>query len=144
MPITWAEYDWFEPVQVSISESKRYTLRGLHSQAGPHAQNKILYVLDGVIRDVLVHKETGATQEYGLSTGEGLYVPRDFFHGFSVLSTSATIMYLVDKAYAPDREITLNPFSEELMINWGIPEEAAVMSDKDRESQSFGEWKDSN
>ena len=101
--------DW---VQDNLSRSARHTLRGLHFQRPPHAQAKLVTVLDGEVFDVAVDLRTGSPT-FGQWHGETLsaenhrqlFVPPGFAHGFLVTSETALFAYKVaGGAYAPESE----------------------------------------
>jgi hypothetical protein len=98
-------------VQLNHSRSQRGTLRGLHFQAPPHAQGKLVGVVRGAIFDVVVDLRRGSPT-YGRWAGttldderhELLWVPPGFAHGFLVTSDVADVLYQVDAGYAPAAE----------------------------------------
>ena len=115
------------------------TLRGLHFQLPPFSQNKLVRVIKGRVLDVVVDlrrcsADFGRPISVPLSaeSGEQLYVPAGFAHGFCTLEPNTEIFYKVDAAYAPAHDRGLNPFDRELGISWPVTREQAVMSDKDR------------
>ena len=134
-----------EFVQDNHSHSvKAFTIRGLHFQAPPFAQAKLVRVIRGAIVDVAVDIRK-ASPTYGhwvkaaLSAENGLqlFVPRGFLHGFATLSPDTEVVYKVDAPYskACDGAVLWNDPS--LAIDWGIGAADVVMSPKDAEAQSF-------
>lgn len=138
------KYDW---VQDNQSKSVYGTVRGIHYQRQPHTQTKLIQVLQGTIRDVVVdlraesptygqHLAVELTQE----THQQLLIPKGFGHGYSVLSETAVIAYKCDDFYTPDAERGIHPFDAELAIDWRIDSAKAILSDKDARAQSFEQY----
>ena len=121
----------------SLSEAVG-TIRGLHLQAPPFAQAKLVRVLDGAVFDVAVDVRKGSPT-YGRWTGarltaeggEQLFIPQGFAHGFVTLAPATRVAYKVDGLYdtASERGIIWN--DPDLAIDWGVAAEAAVLSGKD-------------
>jgi len=135
-------------VQDNQSYSTRGVVRGLHAQAGEHAQAKLVRVLDGEVIDVAVdarpdsptfgqHVAVKLSAENNLQ----LFVPRGFLHGFVVLSATATFFYKCDNFYNKCSECGVHPLDSELQVDWQIPVEEMILSNKDKEAQSFAEFK---
>jgi dTDP-4-dehydrorhamnose 3,5-epimerase len=125
-------------IQDNHSRSTRGTLRGMHYQAEPHAQAKLVSVTRGAIFDVAVDLR-GDSRYYGRWVGarlddermQQLYVPEGFAHGFLVLSDVADVLYKVRGAgYEPTAERGLRWDDPSLAIDWGI--EAPILSQRDR------------
>ena len=125
-------------VQDNQSKSTFGVIRGLHYQIEPHAQTKLIRVLQGNIYDVAVDIRKGSptyTKWFGIELSEQnhlqLLIPRGFAHGFSVLSETAVIIYKCDGFYvsAADRGIIYNDAS--LNIDWKIDPDKILVSDKD-------------
>lgn len=120
------------------------TVRGLHAQAPPNAQAKLVAVLAGRIRDVAVDVRQGSPT-YGqnvsadLSAADGamLYVPRGFLHGYCTLQDETLVQYKLDAPYAPAAEVAVRFDDPALGIDWGWPVGAAVVSAKDRAASDF-------
>lgn len=126
-------------VQDNQARSSYGVLRGLHFQQEPHAQTKLIRVLEGRILDVVVDIRTGSpaygkvfTIELSAENKRQLLVPKGFAHGYSVLSETAEVMYKVDNFYNKASEGGVIYNDPALNINWGIPLEKALVSDKDR------------
>lgn len=126
-------------VQLNHSRSRRGTLRGLHFQAPPHAQGKLVGVIRGSIFDAIVDLRRGSPG-FGRAAGvaldderhELLWVPPGFAHGFLVTSEVADVVYQVDAAYAPAAEGGLAWDDPGLAIAWPLPDgEAPTVSPKD-------------
>lgn len=126
--------------QENLVFSKRAgTVRGLHAQAPPQAQAKLVGVLAGHIRDVVVDVRRGSPT-FGqhlaveLSAAEGalLYVPRGCLHGYATLCDEVLVQYKLDAPYAPGSEVAVRFDDPTLGIDWGWPAAQCVVSDKDR------------
>lgn len=126
-------------VQDNESKSSYGVLRGLHFQTPPYAQSKLVRVIKGAVLDVALDVRVGSPT-YGQHvsvelTGENhrqFFVPRGFAHGFSVLSDEVIFQYKCDNFYAPQHEGALAWNDPELAIDWRIPEEKVILSEKDR------------
>jgi len=133
-------------VQDNQSYSTRGVLRGLHAQGGEHAQAKLIRVLDGEVLDIVVDVREGSPT-FGkyistiLSSENNLqlFVPRGFLHGFVVLSETATFFYKCDNYYSKESECGVHPLDTDLAVDWQIPVEEMLLSDKDKEAPSFKE-----
>ena len=125
-------------VQDNQSYSKKGVIRGLHAQAGEHAQAKLVRVLKGEVIDVAVDARPdsptfGQHVAVHLSTenNKQLFVPRGFLHGFSVLSEEAVFFYKCDNFYNKESEQGILYNAPELKIDWGIDSGAEIVSEKD-------------
>lgn len=126
-------------VQDNQSKSAKGVLRGLHYQTGEHAQAKLVRVLDGEVLDVAVDVRPGS-KTYGrhvavMLTAENnrqLFVPRGFAHGFIVLSDTATFFYKCDNFYNKESEGGIIYNDPALGIDWMLPHDSLIISDKDR------------
>ena len=126
----------------SLSD-KSPTLRGLHYQAPPFAQDKLVRVTRGAILDVAVDIRRGSPT-FGHHVAEvisakewnQILVPKGFAHGFVTLEDSTEVIYKVSDYYAPDYDCGIRWNDPELGINWSINEAHAILSDKDQ-SQPF-------
>lgn len=131
-------------VQDNESKSSKGVLRGLHFQLAPHAQSKLVRVIEGCVLDVAVDIRQGS-ETFGHHvavelTGENkkqLFVPRGFAHGFVVLSDTATFAYKVDNYYSPDCDRGLAFDDPELSIDWQLPKEQLQLSEKDTKQPSW-------
>lgn len=125
-------------VQDNQSFSNYGVIRGLHYQLDPHAQTKLVRVLQGRILDVAVDLRR-SSPTYGksfaaeLSSGNKrqLLIPRGFAHGFSVLSETAEVSYKCDGLYHKESEGGIRFDDPQLRIDWQIPPGTAIVSDKD-------------
>lgn len=126
-------------VQDNQSKSSYGVIRGLHFQKGEHAQAKLVRVLQGSVLDVAVDLRKGS-ETYGqhvaveLSDVNNLqlFIPRGFAHGFSVLSRTAVFAYKCDNLYCKESEGGINCNDSDLGIDWQIPAEDRVLSEKDK------------
>lgn len=124
------------------------TVRGLHYQAPPHAQGKLVRVLRGAIVDIAVDVRIGSPS-YGrwvaerLSAEDGgqLWVPRGFLHGFVTLEPDTDVLYKVDNYYDRESEGSVRFDDPELGIDWGIDGEKAILSEKDAAAPSFRDFR---
>lgn len=140
------EYDF---VQDNESFSRYGTVRGIHLQLGNHAQAKLVRVVQGTVLDVAVDlrpnsKTFGKWHSIELSAEnhKQLLIPRGFGHGFSVLSESAIFQYKVDNYYSKESEAGIIFNDVELNIDWRIPSEKIIVSDKDKNLGSFANLKE--
>jgi len=124
-------------VQDNHSRSRRYTVRGLHYQAPPCAQTKLVRVVAGEIYDVIVDIRWGSPtygswQAFVLSAENRrmLYVPVGFAHGFAVLSEQAEVVYKCSDFYAPETARGIQWNDPALDIEW--PTTDPVLSEQDR------------
>ena len=123
-------------VQINYSKSEKNVLRGLHFQANPMAQAKMIQVISGEIFDVAVDIRKDSPW-YGKWVGEALssenlkilYVPEGFAHGFCVFSETATITYYCTNVYSKKDERGIIWNDPDLNINW--PVKNPVISEKD-------------
>ncbi len=125
-------------VQDNESYSCRGVVRGLHFQKGDAAQAKLVRVSQGEIYDIVVdlRKESPTLGQHVMvnlsaENGRQLYMPRGMAHGFVVISDFAKFQYKVDNFYAPDAEGTLLYNDPALGIEYPIPFEEMIVSDKD-------------
>lgn len=118
--------------------ARKGTIRGLHFQAAPHAQAKLVRVLRGAIFDVAVDVRPGSPT-YGrwagatltAEVGEQLFVPRGFAHGYCTLTDDTELFYKVDGLYAPQTEGGVLWNDPDLAIAWPLDGEP-MLSDKDK------------
>lgn len=134
-------------VQDNESRSSYGVVRGLHMQLPPHAQAKLVRVVEGSVLDVAVDLRKDSPtfgKHFAIElTGENhlqVYIPKDFAHGFSVLSETAVFQYKCDGYYAPASEAAIAWNDPDLAIDWKLPIEAVVLSDKDRNHPSLKEF----
>ena len=113
-------------------------MRGLHFQTMPYTQSKLVHCVKGAVLDVAVDIRKGSPT-YGQHVAVELtednhrqfFVPRGFAHGFAVLSETAVFQYKCDNFYAPANDGGVSIVDESLGIDWRIPGENALLSEKD-------------
>ncbi|MBO7315638.1 MAG: dTDP-4-dehydrorhamnose 3,5-epimerase [Paludibacteraceae bacterium] len=131
-------------IQDNESKSSYGVVRGLHFQKPPFAQSKLVRVIKGAVLDVAVDIRKNSptygkyiavelTEENKLQ----LFIPRGFAHGFSVLSNEAIFQYKCDNFYNKESEGSILWNDEILNIDWKIPKEKIILSEKDKNSQAF-------
>lgn len=133
--------------QINNSMSReRGTLRGLHAQAQPHAETKLVRCISGAIWDVVVDLRSTSSSfgvwhaaELSAQNRTMMYVPEGYAHGFITLTPDAEIIYLVSKPYHPSAEITLLWNDQDVAIMWPI--EPIIISEKDRVGENLKELK---
>ncbi|PHS73132.1 MAG: dTDP-4-dehydrorhamnose 3,5-epimerase [Cycloclasticus sp.] len=133
-------------VQDNESKSSKGVLRGLHFQLAPHAQSKLVRVVDGSVLDVSVDIRVGSPSfgqhvaiELSADNKRQIFVPRGFAHGFVVLSENATFAYKVDNYYSPECDRGLAFDDEQLNIDWRLGKDELLLSDKDAKQPSFAD-----
>nr|WP_317632523.1 dTDP-4-dehydrorhamnose 3,5-epimerase [uncultured Flavobacterium sp.] len=133
-------------VQDNQSYSTKGVIRGLHAQAGDHAQAKLVRVLKGEVIDVAVDARPDSPTfgqhvavHLSAENNRQLFVPRGFLHGFSVLSEEAVFFYKCDNFYNKESEQGILYNSPELNIDWGIDAGAEIVSEKDIILPTFNE-----
>lgn len=129
----------YDFIQDNQSKSSYGTIRGLHFQKGEYSQAKLIHVLDGLILDVAVDlrinsKTFGKYVAVELSSEDQkqLLIPRNFAHGFSVLSDIAIIAYKCDNYYNKESERGIYFNDNDLKIDWKIDTNSAILSEKDK------------
>jgi dTDP-4-dehydrorhamnose 3,5-epimerase len=133
-------------VQGNVAFSlKAGTLRGLHLQAAPHQEVKLLRCLRGAIYDVMVDLRPNSPcfkrwfgVELRADKGTMVYVPRDFAHGYLTLEDATEVFYQVSAPYVPEAERGFRWNEPAFNIRW--PREVTVISDKDRGWPEFQDW----
>ncbi len=125
-------------VQDNQSHSKYGVIRGLHYQSEPYAQSKLVRVLRGTVLDVIVDIRKGSptygqslTIEISSANKKQLFIPKGFAHGFSVLSETADVYYKCDSFYNKQSEKGIIYNDENLKIDWKVPAEKIIVSEKD-------------
>lgn len=125
-------------VQDNESMSGYGVMRGLHFQRPPYAQSKLVRCVKGRVLDVAVDIRIGSPtygQHVAVELSEDnhrlFFVPRGFAHGFAVLSETAVFQYKCDNFYAPHADGGISIKDHTLGIDWQIPIENAVLSEKD-------------
>lgn len=120
------------------------TIRGLHLQLPPWEQGKLIRVLRGKILDVFVdlrpHSETFGRYgsiEMAAADDIQLWIPAGFAHGFCTLEPDTEMLYKVDARYAPEAERSLAWDDPTVGVDWPVPVDQIVLSDKDAKGQDF-------
>ena len=126
-------------VQDNESKSAFGVLRGLHWQAAPHTQAKLVRVVSGAVLDVAVDIRRNSPTfgrhvaiELSAANKRQLFIPRGFAHGFAVLSQEAIFAYKCDNAYCPAAERGLRFDDPALHIDWRIQPQQWNLSPKDQ------------
>lgn len=136
-------------VQDNESKSSYGVLRGLHFQKTPYAQSKLARVIKGAVLDVAVDIRKGSPtfgQHVAVELTEDnhrqFFIPRGFAHGFSVLTDEVIFQYKCDNFYAPQSEGALAWDDPDLGIDWRIPTDKVLLSEKDRHHSRLrdAEW----
>ena len=124
--------------QDNMSKSSYGVVRGLHYQLNPHSQSKLVSVVQGAVWDVAVDLRKDSPtfgQWYGVELTEENHlqflIPQGFAHGFSVLSETAVFTYKCDDFYSPTLERGLAYNDPALNIDWKVPADKAIISEKD-------------
>lgn len=125
-------------VQDNESMSSYGVMRGLHFQRPPHAQAKLVRCVRGAVLDVALDIRRGSPT-YGRHVAvelteenhRQLFIPRGFAHGFAVLSDVAVFQYKCDNYYAPEADGGISIRDTALGIDWRIPAQRAILSEKD-------------
>lgn len=136
----------FDFVQDNHSLSRRQgTVRGLHFQSPPHAQDKLVRCGAGRVLDVAVDIRRGSPSygkwvgvELSAENGLQLLIPKGFLHGFSTLTPDCELLYKCTDVYSPHCDGAVR--FDSLGIDWGIDLSAALLSDKDRNAQAFADF----
>lgn len=126
-------------VQDNESKSQYGVVRGLHFQKPPYSQSKLVRVIRGAVLDVAVDIRKGSPTygkyvavELNENNHRQLFIPRGFAHGFSVLSEEVIFQYKCDNFYCPESEGAIAWDDPDLAIDWKIPEDKVILSDKDK------------
>ena len=125
-------------IQDNESKSSYGVMRGLHFQKPPYTQAKLVRCVRGAVLDVAVdlRKDSPtygkhAAVELTEDNHRQLFIPKGFAHGFSVLSDIAIFQYKCDNFYHPELDGGINILDESLGIDWKIPKDKVILSDKD-------------
>jgi dTDP-4-dehydrorhamnose 3,5-epimerase len=128
-----------EFVQDNESKSCYGVVRGLHFQKPPHAQAKLVRVVKGKVLDVAVDLRKDSPTygkhvavELSEDNHRQVFIPKGFAHGFSVLSEEAVFQYKCDDYYAPETEGAVAWNDPDLNIDWRVPADMMILSEKDK------------
>ncbi len=124
----------FKIVQENTCISNKNVVRGLHYQTKPYLQNKLLQVLNGKIKDILVNINNNEIWEFTLNSKKPqlLYIPSNFAHGYISLEDNTIISYKIDNYYNNNYEKGINPLSSSLINLWGVKKKYITISNKDK------------
>ncbi|MEX2518929.1 MAG: dTDP-4-dehydrorhamnose 3,5-epimerase [Paracoccaceae bacterium] len=124
-----------------------YTLRGLHYQAPPFAQTKLVRVARGRVLDVAVDVRPGSATyrkwvavELSAAVGEQLLVPRGFLHGFLTLEPNTEVLYKVDAYYSAAADGAVRFDDPDIAVDWGVAHGSVQLSDKDAAAPLLKDW----
>lgn len=141
------DFDWCQDNHALSREAG--VLRGLHYQAPPSAQAKLVRCIAGRVWDVAVDVRRGSPTEgrwFGLVLSAAnwaqLLVPRGFLHGYLTLTPGTEVLYKVDSPYDAAADGAVAWDDPDLAIDWPLDmlEGAPVLSDKDRQAPRFADW----
>ena len=135
-------------LQDNESKSSYGVMRGLHFQKPPYTQSKLVRCVKGSVLDVAVDLREGSLT-YGKHVAveltednhRQLFIPKGFAHGFAVLSDTAVFQYKCDDFYHPEVDGGINILDESLGIDWRIPTDKAILSDKDTKHPLLKDFK---
>ena len=125
-------------VQDNESKSSYGVMRGLHFQRPPFTQSKLVRCVKGAVLDVAVDIRKGSPTygqyvavELTEENHRQIFIPKGFAHGFAVLSETAVFQYKCDEFYHPEADGGISILDDSLGIDWRIPMEKAILSEKD-------------
>jgi len=131
----------FQPVQENYSWSAaQFTIRGLHWQSPPHAQMKLVHVLQGKILDVAVDLRINSpwfgqhvSAELSAQNWQQLLIPAGFAHGFCTLEPDTGVLYTVDDFYSAEHDTGVRWNDPDIGIAWPADAGGASLSDRDKQ-----------
>ena len=136
-------------VQDNQSKSTYGVVRGLHCQLGEHSQAKLVRVLQGRVLDIAVDGRKNSktfgkyvSVELSNENQRQLFIPRNFLHGFAVLSETAIFAYKCDNFYCKDAEFSVRYDEPKIAIDWRIPKDKIIISEKDKMAHSLDEYRE--
>jgi dTDP-4-dehydrorhamnose 3,5-epimerase len=131
-------------IQDNQAKSVYGVIRGLHYQLNPYAQTKFIRALSGTILDTVLDLRIGSPTygkhfsiELSAENKRQLYIPKGFAHGYSVLSETAEVFYKCDEFYNKETEAGIQFDDPMLNIDWRIPKDKQIISDKDMNHPTF-------
>lgn len=134
-------------VQDNESASSYGVMRGLHFQRPPFAQTKLVRCVVGKVLDVAVDIRKGSPTygqhvavELSAENHREFFIPKGFAHGFAVLSPTAIFQYKCDNYYAPQADAGINILDTTLGIDWRIPQDKAILSEKDTKHANLADF----
>lgn len=133
------------PVQSNMSYNiKAGTMRGMHYQAAPYQESKLIRCINGSVYDVIIDLRKDSPtykQWFGIELNSEnrtmLFIPEDFAHGFLALKDGSEVMYQVSAFYTPGSEMIIRFNDPSFNIQW--PMKVAVISEKDKNASDFKE-----
>ena len=135
-------------VQDNQAQSSYGVIRGMHYQLAPQAQTKFIRVLSGKILDVVIDLRKGSptygksySLELSAENNRQLFIPQGFAHGYSVLSETAEVFYKCDNFYNKETEAGIQFNDPALNIDWKIPVDKQIISEKDLHHPDFANCK---
>jgi dTDP-4-dehydrorhamnose 3,5-epimerase len=131
------------PVQSNMSYNiKAGTMRGMHYQAAPYQESKLIRCINGSVYDVIIDLRKDSPtykQWFGIELNSEnrtmLFVPEDFAHGFLALKDDSEVMYQVSAFYTPGSEMIIRFNDPSFNIQW--PMKVVVISEKDKNASDF-------
>jgi len=136
----------FKTKQSNISKSKKGVIRGIHFSDSSYEQSKIITCIQGAIADVAVdlRRDSGSFGKHSkivlsAEAGNSAFISHGLGHAFEVLSEEATIVYLLSSEWNPKLEYEICPLDSDLNIHWIA--QAPIISEKDKQAQTFREFK---
>lgn len=134
-------------VQDNESMSSYGVMRGLHFQRPPFTQSKLVRCVKGAVLDVAVDIRKGSStfgQHVAVELTEDnhrqFFISKGFAHGFAVLSETAVFQYKCDEFYHPEADGGISIMDQSLGINWKIPTDQAILSEKDTKHQMLANF----
>lgn len=125
-------------VQDNESRSRKGILRGLHFQREPHAQAKLVRVVQGRVLDVAVDIRKGSptfgkyvATELSGENHRQMFIPKGFAHGYVTLEEDTIFQYKCDEFYHPETEGGIAWNDSQIGIDWGVPNDEVILSEKD-------------
>ena len=125
-----------------VHNPSKGTLRGLHFQAAPFAEEKVISCLAGEIYDVIVDLRNDSSSKCNWASitlsgdnPQSVYLPKGLAHGYQTLRNNSTVIYAISTEYSPENSYSLNYASEDLAISW--PLKAKNLSSKDLNGQTL-------
>ena len=139
----------FEVKQSNTSISKMGSIRGIHFAQLPPSQAKYIQCNSGSILDFIIDVRVGSptfkqhvSVKLDGNSRKAIFIEEGLAHAFSSLEDDTRVTYLVNQYFNPTNEKSINPFDEEIAINWG--NSTYILSEKDRSAHSLDEMKNSN
>lgn len=131
-------------VQDNQAKSTYGVVRGMHYQLNPCAQTKLIRALSGTILDVVLDLRKGSPTygkhysiELSAENKKQFYIPQGFAHGYSVLTETAEVLYKCDAFYSKETEAGIQFYDPALNIDWKVPADKQIISDKDKQHPTF-------